>query len=285
MRWSPPAESRYRLRWFGLACLVAVCAASSAAATSQRSSIASPATFTSAGKVIFCMDWTNPPEEFHSGATLVGSDVDIGRSLASLMGVKAEFDYLGFDGLIAALLGHKCDAIISGMNDTPERAKQVNFVDYLSIGQAMIVNRHHMFHVSSLQELSGKTVSSQSGTTEYQELQQANKQLASKHKKQINIKLYPTGSDGEQALRLNKVDAVFDEAPVIAYYIKRFPSIYAFGSPQFFTEPVGIAVAKDNPHLTAALKAAVTKMYATGSMCKTLGKWQMKSFAVRPHKC
>ena len=28
-----------------------------------------------------------------------------------------------FDSIIAALLTKKCDAIISGMNDTPERAK------------------------------------------------------------------------------------------------------------------------------------------------------------------
>jgi polar amino acid transport system substrate-binding protein len=199
--------------------------------------------------------------------------------------VKAQFNYLGFDGLIAALLGHKCDAIISGMNDTPARAKQVSFVDYLDIGQAMIVDRQHMFHVTSLLGLSGKTVSSQSGTTEYQELQDANKQLAKKHKAQIKIKLYPTGSDGEEALRLNKVDAVFDEAPVIAYYIKRFPAIYAFGSPQFFTEPVGVAIAKDDPGLTSAIKAAVARSYADGSMCKALAKWQMTSFAVHPHKC
>jgi polar amino acid transport system substrate-binding protein len=271
--------------WFAAACLLAALTVSGVAGAARSGSITPPPKIKSAGKIVFCMDWTNPPEEFHDGATLVGSDVDIGRHLASLLGVKAQFNYLGFDGLIAALIGHKCDAIISGMNDTPARAKQVNFVDYLSIGQAMIVNRHHMFHVKSLLGLSGKTVSSQSGTTEYQELQQANKTLAKKHKPSIKIKLYPTGSDGEQALRLNKVDAVFDEAPVIAYYIKRFPSIYAFGSPQFFTEPVGIAIAKDDLGLTKALRAAVAKSYANGSLCKTLEKWQMTSFAVRPHKC
>lgn len=266
------------------ACSLAVLTVSTAAGATQGG-ITPPPKIKSAGKIVFCMDWTNPPEEFHNGPTLVGSDVDIGRQLAGMLGVKADFGYLGFDGLIAALIGHKCDAIISGMNDTPARAKQVNFVDYLSIGQAMIVNRHHMFHVNSLLGLSGKTVSSQSGTTEYQELQTANKQLAKAHKPAINIKLYPTGSDGEEALQLNKVDAVFDEAPVIAYYIKRFPSVYAFGSPQFFTEPVGIAVAKDDPALTSALKKAVSQSYASGAMCKTLAKWQMTSFAVRPRKC
>ena len=251
----------------------------------SSATITPPPAIAKAGQVVLCMDWTNPPEEFHNGATLVGSDVDIGRRIASLFGVKAQFNYLGFDGLIAALIGHKCDAIISGMNDTPQRAKQVNFADYLDIGQAMIVTKQHYFHVNTITQLSGKTISSQSGTTEYQELQQANKTLAKAHKPLIKIKLYPTGSDGEEALRLNKVDAVFDEAPVIAYYIKRFPQIYAFGSPQFFTEPVGVAVAKDNPALTGAIRAAVTKAYQDGSMCKILKNWQMTSFALKGHKC
>jgi polar amino acid transport system substrate-binding protein len=244
-----------------------------------------PSNTAKAGKITFCMDWTNPPEEFHNGPTLVGSDVDIGRRIATLLGEKAQFSYLGFDGLIAALISHKCDAIISGMNDTPQRAKQVNFIDYLSIGQAMIVTRQHYFHVSTIEGLSGKTISSQSGTTEYQELQQTNKVLAKKHKPLIQIKLYPTGSDGEEALRLDKVDAVFDEAPVIAYYIKRFPKIYAFGSPQFFTEPVGIAVAKDNAQLTGAIRTAVNRSYTDGSMCGILKQWQMTSFAVKGRKC
>jgi len=251
----------------------------------SSATVGAPASTAKASSVTFCMDWTNPPEEFHNGATLVGSDVDIGRRIATLLGVKPQFNYLGFDGLIAALIGHKCDAIISGMNDTPARAKQVNFVDYLDVGQAMIVNKQHFFHVNSIAGLSGKTISSQSGTTEYQELQQANKQLAKAHKPLIKIKLYPTGSDGEEALRLNKVDAVFDEAPVIAYYIKRFPQIYAFGSPQFFSEPVGIAIAKDNPTLTSSIRAAVSKAYKDGSMCKILKSWQMTSFAVKGHTC
>jgi polar amino acid transport system substrate-binding protein len=273
----------------GLAAAVAasllIAAVVASAALALPAKVKPPASIAKAGKIIFCMDWTNPPEEFHQGPKLVGSDVDIGNRLAALMGVKAQFDYLGFDGLIAALIAHKCDAIISGMNDTPQRAKQVNFVDYLDIGQAMIVTHQHYFHVSTIEGLSGKLISSQSGTTEYQELQQANKALAKKHKPLIKIKLYPTGSDGEEALELGKVDAVFDEAPVIAYYIKRFPKIYAFGSPQFFTEPVGIAIAKDNPQLTSAIRAAVNASYKDGSMCGILKHWQMTSFAVKGRKC
>lgn len=273
--------------WLGLltAGLFAVIAVTSVAVAAQPPTIAPPPDIKSAGKIVFCMDWTNPPMEFHNGPTLVGSDVDIGRRVASLLGVKAQYNYLGFDGLIPALITHKCDAVIDEVNDTPARAKQVNFIDYLDVGQAMIVNKKHPFWVRSLEGLSGKTVSSQSGTTEYQELQAVNKKLAKAGKKQISIKLFPAGSDGEEALRLDKVDAVFDEAPVIAYYIKRFPTIFTFGSPQFFSEPVGIAVPKDRTALTAAIRSAVKLSYSNGSMCSILKKWEMTGFTLKGHHC
>jgi len=37
---------------------------------------------------------------------------DIGTYIAQKMGVKARFDNTGFDGIIAALLAKKCDAVI-----------------------------------------------------------------------------------------------------------------------------------------------------------------------------
>src|SRR5438105_10289969 len=46
-----------------------------------------------------------------------------------------------FRSIIAALKAKKCDAIISGMNDTAERRKQVDFTDYLQVGQSLMVKK------------------------------------------------------------------------------------------------------------------------------------------------
>ena len=79
--------------------------------------------------------------------------------------MKAEFKNIVFDSIIAALLTKKCDAIISGMNDTPERRKQVDFVDYLKVGQSLMVKKGNPKHISTLASLAGHVVSVQSGTT------------------------------------------------------------------------------------------------------------------------
>src|SRR5207248_11324527 len=106
------------------------------ASTGTTAKIQAPANIKSAGKLVFCSDITYPPEEFYKSGTTTpqGSDIDIGNDVAKRMGVTARFDNTGFEGIIAALLSKKCDAIISGTNDTPERRKQVASVDYLNVG-------------------------------------------------------------------------------------------------------------------------------------------------------
>src|SRR5438874_9275513 len=97
----------------------AVSAVPAAAAIARPAApIQPPANIAKAGKIVFCSDITYPPEEYFKGSKAVGSDIDIGTAVAKLMGVKAEFKNTTFDSIIAALLTKKCDAIISGMNDT-----------------------------------------------------------------------------------------------------------------------------------------------------------------------
>src|SRR5262245_37937584 len=88
-------------------------------AQGSASAIAAPASVKSSGKLVFCSDITYPPEESYKPGTTtpVGSDIDIADYIAKKMGVNARVDNTGFDGIIAALLAKKCDAIISGMND------------------------------------------------------------------------------------------------------------------------------------------------------------------------
>src|SRR5438128_10873290 len=101
------------------------------------------------------------------------------------MGVPAQFDNTGFDGIIAALLAKKCDAIISGMNDTPERRKQVAFVDYLKVGQSFMVKAGNPVHITSIATLAGKAASVETGTTNKDYLDARSKHLTSQGKKGI----------------------------------------------------------------------------------------------------
>lgn len=268
--------------------LVAGCGGGSSSSSSKSASSTNggvPSSIKSAGKIVYCSDITYPPEEYYKGTTPAGSDIDIGTKVAQEMGVKAEFDNTGFDGIIAALQSKKCDAIISGMSDTPERRQQIGFVEYLHVGQTLMANKSHPQRVSSLMDLSGKSVAMETGTTELALLQATNKKLKAAGKPPIQIVSFPKDTDAANALKTGKVDFYFGDSPVVINYTRLDPKDFTLGSPQFAVVPVAIGMRKDDPQFKAAVQTAIAKMYANQSMCTILGKWHMQAFALPPHKC
>jgi polar amino acid transport system substrate-binding protein len=249
------------------------------AAAGGGASITPPANIKSAGTLAFCSDITYPPEESYKAGTTTpqGSDIDIGTDIARRMGVTARFDNTGFDGIIAALLAKKCDAIISGMNDTPERRKQVAFVDYLKVGQSFMVKNGNPEHIAGLASLAGKAASVETGTTNKDFLDAQSKKLQGQGKKPIKVVTFPKDTDAANALKTGKVDAYFGDSPVVAYYLLQDPGSFGIaGNPSVVNPiPIGMAIRKSDTQLQAAVTQAVRAMYGDGTMDKILKQWKL----------
>jgi polar amino acid transport system substrate-binding protein len=233
-----------------------------------------------AGTLTFCTDATYPPEEYFQGSKIIGSDVDIGTEVAKRVGLKAAFKNTGFDAIIAALLAKKCNAIISGMNDTPERRKQVAFVDYIRVGQAVMVRAGNPKHITTVAALSGRSISVEVGTTNKDFLDAQSKLLQKRGKKAIKVVTFPKDTDAALALKTGKVDAYFGDSPVVAYYITKDPKSFAFGVNPVAPIPVGIALRKGDP-LIPKVRKAVAAMYADGTMKRILARWKMSGTALK----
>jgi polar amino acid transport system substrate-binding protein len=250
---------------------------------SSGSAITAPAGVKSSGTLVFCSDITYPPEESYKPGTTTpeGSDIDIGKYIADKMGVKARFDNTGFDGIIAALLAKKCDAIISGMNDTPERRKQVSFVDYLKVGQSFMVKKGNPAHITGIDSLAGKSASVETGTTNKDYLDAQSKRLTSMGKKAIKVVTFPKDTDAANALRTGRVDAYFGDAPVVAYYIEQTPDAFALGGNPVNPIPIGIAIRKSNNDLRVAVTKGIHMIYADGTMDQILKRWKLAGAVAR----
>jgi polar amino acid transport system substrate-binding protein len=256
-------------------------ASTPASDSSSSGAISLPANIKSAGKITVCSDETYPPEEYLEGGKAVGSDVDMGNALGQVLGVQFQFQNTGFDGIIAALLAKRCDVVISGLTQTPEREKQLLFTHYLDAGMGLLVKKGNPSGINSLDSLSGKRVAVETGTTEKDVLAKKNKELAKAGKPEVKITIFSKDTDAAQALATGKVDAYFTDAPPAAYYIKKAPDKFEFGGPQVESAPIGIGMRKSDTELKAALDAAVKKIYADGTMAKILAKWEMSSFAMK----
>lgn len=252
---------------------------SSTTTASAGSGIQAPSNIKSSGQLVFCSDITYPPEESYKPGTTTpeGSDIDIGNGVAKRMGVKARFDNTGFDGIIAALQAKKCDVIISGMNDTPERAKQVAFVDYLRVGQSFMVKKRNPAHITSIASLAGKSASVETGTTNKDYLDAQSKKLKAQGKSAIKVVTFPKDTDAANALKTGKVDAYFGDSPVVAYYIETDPSSFTIGGNPVNPIPIGIAVRKSDTELQTAVRKSIAAMYADGTMDTILKRWKLTS--------
>lgn len=263
-----------------LAAIAAAILAVAATTGAAQSAVSGAAISASSGTLTFCTDATYPPEEYYQGSKIVGSDIDIGTEIAKRVGMSATFKNTGFDGIIAALLGKKCDAVISGMNDTPERRKQVAFVDYIRVGQAVMVKTGNPSHIKTVADLSGKSVSVEVGTTNKDFLDAQSKLLRKKGKKAITVVTFPKDTDAALALKTGKVDAYFGDSPVVAYYIAKDPKSFGFGVNPVAPIPVGIAIRKGDA-LIPKVRKAVAGMYADGTMQRILKKWKMSATALK----
>ncbi|MBI2781152.1 MAG: ABC transporter substrate-binding protein [Chloroflexi bacterium] len=235
-----------------------------------------------AGRIVWCTDVSYPPEEFYGpdGTTAQGSDIDIATEIGKRFGVSTQIDNTGFDGIIPALLAKKCDMIISGISDTPERAKQIDFVDYLNIGEGIMVPAGNPKGIKTTDDLSGKSVAVQLGTTNKAALDTINAAFKSAGKPLMDIQTFQADTDAFQQLNIGRVDAYATDAPVLVYYQTKNPGKFDLVGALIEPGPVGIGIRKGDTELKAAVSKVIDDMYAEGLMKQIVAKWNMTSAVI-----
>jgi len=217
------------------------------------------------GKLIVGTEPTFPPFEFVDEKNqVVGFDMDIANELAKRLGVKLEIVNLPFDSLIPALLQGKIDLIIAGMTITEERAKVVDFSKpYFEANQAIVVRKDGKFEPKKLEELVGKKVAVQLGTTGDLVVSEING---------VQVVRFQKFTDAFLELQNGRVDAVvLDEAPAKAY-VKKF-SKFLISTVVDTGETYGIAVKKGNKELLNFVNQTLDILKSSGTYNKLIQKW------------
>lgn len=71
-----------------------------------------------------------PFETIDKNGGLVGFDIDMGRAIAEVLGLKPEFKEFDFDALILALKKNQIDVIMSGLSITSSRKEEIAMEPY-----------------------------------------------------------------------------------------------------------------------------------------------------------
>jgi len=263
-----------------LAALVSTLAACGGGGGGSNDTTSTSATSSVPNPIVFCVDTTYPPAESIVNGKAAGYDIDIADAVAKQLGSTAQIKTTGFDVIIPALKQKKCNAIISSMTVTPERAKQVHFTPYVNVGAFLMVKKGNPSHITDLASLSGKSAAVESATTELAGLQAENKVLQKQGKPQITIKSYPADTSAAAAIQAGKVDAYFADAPPVLYYIRKTNGKFETAGKQLETAPEGIATRIGDP-LGLKVNNAIQALYLNGKMKTILAKWQASQFALQ----
>ncbi len=210
------------------------------------------------GTLTQCTDAPYEPFDYEKDGKYTGLDVELLREIAKRNDLTLKVQQTGFDGIQsgAALNSGQCDVAGAAMTITPEREKHLDFSDpyYNSLQSLLVPNGSP---ITKLEELSGKKLGVQSGTTgaDYA------KEHAPKDADLISF-------DGEatlyQALKAGNVDAVLQDFPVNARHAQEgdFTVVQEYDT----GEKYGFAVKKDRTDgLLADINDALAAMKKDGT--------------------
>ncbi|MCL2495276.1 MAG: transporter substrate-binding domain-containing protein [Oscillospiraceae bacterium] len=219
-----------------------------------------------------------PPFEMFAtdGKTPIGFDIDLGKAIAEILGLAVEHVDHDFETILPGLNIDKYDIVMSAVTITGERSQIVDFSNsYVKNWQSIVVLAGSD-PIASPQDLQGKKVSYQKGTTSTKYLDD----LINTTGLTCEVASFAKVLQCFDELRLGRVDAVLCDSVVTADYLYREPGVFemtwvqsedADAEPEMF----GIAVKKGNETLLAAVNDALAQLEASGRLDEIREDWQL----------
>ena len=237
-----------------------------------------------AGKITVAADASYAPNEFFDtdNKTVIGMDPDLAKALGAVMGLDVEVSNANFDAIIPSL-GKRFDLGMSSFTDTKEREATVDFVDYFSAGSSFYVEKGKNTDIASLDDLCGKKVAVEKGTTQLDDATAQKKTCTDAGKAAPDVLTFQDQGAANVALSSGRADVSMADSPVAAYAVKQSNGKFELVGKSYGDAPYGIAIPKgaDYKGLPEAIQAALEKLKADGTYDKIMNTWGVEAGAVK----
>ena len=213
-----------------------------------------------AGKLTMSTNAQFPPYESvaddgkgYEGTGFEGIDIEIAYALAQKLGLELVVDDMDFDSALSAVQTGKSDIVAAGVTVTPERQNTMSFTDSYANGVQVVIVKEGS-DIKSIDDLEGKQIGTQRGTTGY------------------SYCIDDDGATAVQNLLAGKVDCVvIDKAPA-QEYVKANAGLTILDT-EYANEDYAIGMAKDNTALQEALNKALAELKADGTIQSIIDKY------------
>jgi len=204
-----------------------------------------------------------PPFEYKENNEIVGFDIEIAKIIAEELGMELKIEDMAFDGLLSALQSGKVDFVIAGMTVTEDRKKNVDFSEsYFNASQVIIVKKEGSA-VKSKDDLSGKKVGVQIGTT--------GDAYLTKNHPDVEVVRFQKGADAIMELKNGKCDAVVIDANPAKVFVEKNSDLTLLEE-QLTEEEYAIAVKKGS-ELKAQIDEILQKIKSDGRYDEIYAKY------------
>ncbi len=218
--------------------------------------------------VVVAQDATWPPMEFlNEQKEIIGFDTDFMRAVAKEAGFDVAFKNVAWDGIFAGLEAGHYDAVCSSVTITEQRKKAMDFaIPYFKVSQALVVSKS--VDAKGLDEMKGRTLGAQIGTTGYFSIKKAGG---------VNARSYDEIGLAMEDLVNGRIDGVVCDDPVAAQFAlhrKEYAEKLKIAAVlETGDEFYGVAVKKGNKELLDLLNVGVKAVLEKGIDKEIRAKW------------
>lgn len=218
---------------------------------------------------VFASDATWPPLEFVDNGVLTGFEVELMPLIGEKAGVPMIVKNIPWDTIFAGLANGAYDGVASGVTVTEERKNVMAFsTTILEAGQVVIIRTKDSDKVKGIEDLAGKKIGVQIGTTG-----------------DFALEAYPVvkrayddiGLAIEDMLNGN-VDAAVCDSLIASDFVlanENYKSRLSVAGEPFTKEDIAIAVGKNDTKLLALVNKGLEIAMADGSFDALKKKWNL----------
>ena len=206
-------------------------------------------------------------------ANIIGIEPDLLKSAADCLGFTFTYSKLDFAGLIPAIQSGRIQIIAAGMYASAERAKQIDFVEYMKAGEASLIAAGNPKKLQGLGDLCGATAAEVVGTVENAILDKQSETCTAAGKAAISPLQFPSNDRAYSALAQGRADVFMTDAGVASFLAAATPDKVqvGFAIPTDFV--FGLGISKKEPALRDGLLASFKAQSEGGELKAAMKRW------------
>lgn len=213
----------------------------------------------------------------NDAGAIVGFEPDLAAEIADALGVGLKLVPVVATTRIALLQAGDIDLVIATMNDTPERRKQVDFVEPSYYASGVNVLAPQAMHLHVWQELRGKPVCTVEGSFYVDDL---------KERYDPDLRLYKDTNQVYAAVKAGDCIAAYDDAAIVGQLQKPEWRDYEMPLRSILLEPWGVAVKTGHTDLAIFVGALIKTWHRSGHIEALEKTWHIPPsvFAQEMHR-